>query len=39
VSYALFSKAGFTSEVEALAAAEGIRLVQAGQLVVSEPAE
>lgn len=38
VSYILFSKVGFTSDLEALAASEGIRLVQAAELVEEESA-
>jgi AAA+ ATPase superfamily predicted ATPase len=33
VSYMIFSKAGFTAELEALAPSEGVRLVQATELV------
>jgi len=38
VSYILFSKVGFTSDVEALAASQGIQLVQAAELVEQESA-
>jgi len=38
VSYILFSKVGFTSDVEALAASQGIRLVQGADLLEEESA-
>jgi len=38
VSYILFSKVGFTSDVEALAASQGIRLVQGAGLLEEESA-
>jgi AAA+ ATPase superfamily predicted ATPase len=38
VSYILFSKVGFTSDLEAIAASEGIRLVQAAELTERESA-
>ena len=33
VSYALFAKVGFTPDLQRVAAAEGVRLVQAAELV------
>jgi len=36
VSYILFSRVGFTSDLEALAASQGIRLVQATELLEEE---